>query len=310
MVAPSTQRMLASLADMAALNIGTGVSAAHVKSAFNKASIALKSKDDSDLLTLQLAVTERLGQYTAEQEADEEAAEWVAETGLEPKHVVEAMRNLGKGSPTSMRGMILGEEDCDTLRASAWHNSDGSYAFVPVGDFSEVHHSVCYRMFNLEREIDAHSHEPASISAPTLTATQWADLQHKADHQARQDAEDCAHEHADAHLRSTKEVTGYGISATDDHLGHVTDFIVNDETWRISYLTVDTQNWWPGKSILLPPEWITRVNWSERSVSVNVTRDQVKGAPEWEAEKIISHAFETQLYAYYDRQHPEETKKN
>ncbi|WP_395144543.1 PRC-barrel domain containing protein [Armatimonas sp.] len=146
------------------------------------------------------------------------------------------------------------------------------------------------------------------LLAQTVGSTEI--LQHKADHQARQDAEDCAHERADAHLRSTKEVTGYGISATDGHLGHVTDFIVNDETWRISYLTVDTQNWWPGKSILLPPEWITRVSWSERSVSVNVTRDQVKGAPEWEAEKIISRAFETQLYAYYDRQHPEETKKN
>nr|WP_309686099.1 PRC-barrel domain-containing protein [Armatimonas sp.] len=135
-------------------------------------------------------------------------------------------------------------------------------------------------------------------------------LQHKADHQARHHAEDHAHEHADAHLRSTKEVIGYGICATDGHLGHVSDFILNEETWRICYLAVDTQNWWPGKSILLPPEWITRVSWSDRSVCVNVTRDQVRGAPEWEAEKPISHAFEVQLYAYYDHQHPEETKKD
>ncbi len=122
-------------------------------------------------------------------------------------------------------------------------------------------------------------------------------------------AADHSHDQDSIHLRSTKEVTGYGISATDDHLGHVSDFIVNDETWRISYLTVDTQNWWPGKSILLPPEWITRVSWSDHSVSVNVNREQVKAAPEWEIGQTITDDFEKQLYAYYDRQHPKATEK-
>ena len=120
----------------------------------------------------------------------------------------------------------------------------------------------------------------------------------------QQTAADPAREHNDAHLRSTKEVTGYKISATDGHLGHIEDFIIDDETWRINYLAVDTRNWWPGKKVLLPPDWIGSVNWSDRSVTVNVTRDQVRNAPEWGAGQPISRAFEAQLYGYYDRQRP------
>jgi uncharacterized protein YrrD len=49
------------------------------------------------------------------------------------------------------------------------------------------------------------------------------------------------------HLRSTHEVRGYHIQAADGEIGHVEDFIIDDETWAIRYLIIDTRNWWPGK---------------------------------------------------------------
>jgi stress response protein YsnF len=115
---------------------------------------------------------------------------------------------------------------------------------------------------------------------------------------------DQAREHADANLRSTKEVIGYGISATDGHIGHIEDFILDDGTWRIRYLAVDTRDWWPGKKVLLPPDWIGHVNWPVGNVTVNVTQDQVKNAPEWDSGEPINSAFEDQLYRYYSRQRP------
>jgi hypothetical protein len=51
----------------------------------------------------------------------------------------------------------------------------------------------------------------------------------------------------DPHLRSTHQVTDYHIQAKDGEIGHVEDFIIDDETWAIRYLIVDTRNWWPGK---------------------------------------------------------------
>jgi uncharacterized protein YrrD len=126
---------------------------------------------------------------------------------------------------------------------------------------------------------------------------------------ARQQAADQTQARTDDHLRSTKAITGYGITAKDGHLGHVQDFIVNDETWQICYLAVDTRDWWPGKKVLLPPDEIADVYWPERDVTVNITREQVRNAPEWDPGQPISRLFEDQLYAYYAGLRPRERER-
>ncbi len=60
-------------------------------------------------------------------------------------------------------------------------------------------------------------------------------------------------ESTDSHLRSTKEVTGYYIEATDGGIGHVENFIVDLHTWAIQYLAVNTRNWWSGEKVLISP---------------------------------------------------------
>ena len=116
-------------------------------------------------------------------------------------------------------------------------------------------------------------------------------------------------EPGDSHLRSTKEVTGYRIFATDVHFGHIDDFIIDEETWKIHYLAVATGDWWPGKKVLLPPDWIVQVNWLDRSVMVDVTRVQIKNAPQWDFSQTIDRAFEERLYNYYVRQKPWEHER-
>ena len=68
---------------------------------------------------------------------------------------------------------------------------------------------------------------------------------------------------SDPHLRSAREVTGYAIQARDGDLGHVEDFIVDDESWVLRYMVVDTRNWWPGKHVLVSPRWIESVRWPQ-----------------------------------------------
>jgi hypothetical protein len=50
-----------------------------------------------------------------------------------------------------------------------------------------------------------------------------------------------------ATLQSTRQVSGYYIQAQDGEIGHVEDFIIDDDGWTISYLVIDTVNWLPGK---------------------------------------------------------------
>jgi sporulation protein YlmC with PRC-barrel domain len=106
-------------------------------------------------------------------------------------------------------------------------------------------------------------------------------------------------ETGDIHLRSTEEVTGYHIMATDGEIGHVDDFIIDDETWTIRYLVVDTRNWWPGKKVLVSPNWIERVSWGENKVFVKVSRDAIKAAPEYTEEALITRDYESGLFQHY-----------
>jgi hypothetical protein len=70
-------------------------------------------------------------------------------------------------------------------------------------------------------------------------------------------------ESGDIHLRSAAEVRGYTIQGSDDQVGFVGDFIVDDETWELRYLVIDTGHWWWGKKVLVAPGWATRVSWEE-----------------------------------------------
>ena len=49
-----------------------------------------------------------------------------------------------------------------------------------------------------------------------------------------------ANERADAHLRSTQAVNGYHLQATDGMLGHVCDFMMDDQSWAIGQLVIKT----------------------------------------------------------------------
>ena len=106
----------------------------------------------------------------------------------------------------------------------------------------------------------------------------------------------------DVHLRSSAIVTGYDIQATDDSIGHVKDFIFDDESWAVRYLVVDTRNWWPGgKKVLLATHWIDRIDWADKTVYTKLTREQIKNSPEYEEAKTINRDYEKRLHDAYGR---------
>jgi len=105
----------------------------------------------------------------------------------------------------------------------------------------------------------------------------------------------------DHHLRSSRQVTGYHIHASDGEIGHVEDFIIDDKTWAIRYLIVDTKNWLPGKRVLISPQWIQNVSWAESSIFVNVPRDTVRQAPEYIFDSSLTRDYETVLHRHYLR---------
>jgi len=105
----------------------------------------------------------------------------------------------------------------------------------------------------------------------------------------------------DIHLRSTNEVRGYDIQGTDEAIGHVEDFIMDDETWEVRYLVIDTSNWWFGKKVLVAPQWASRISWEKKVVYVEMSRDSIKNSPVYDPSLVINREYETHLYAYFGR---------
>ena len=110
-----------------------------------------------------------------------------------------------------------------------------------------------------------------------------------------------AHTPDDCHLRSCRAVTGYHIHATDGEIGHVKDLLVDDRTWAIRYLIVDTSNWWGGHDVLVAPQWIEAVSWRDAKVSVDLTRQAVKDAPPYDSAAQLDREQEQAMHEHYGR---------
>ncbi len=106
----------------------------------------------------------------------------------------------------------------------------------------------------------------------------------------------------DPDLRSSKDVTGHTIQATDDKIGHVDDFIIDEDSWTIRYLVIDTEDWLPGKKVLVSPEWIERISWEDSKVFVDLSRDIIENAPGYDEDEGLTRDYETRLYDHYRRQ--------
>lgn len=106
---------------------------------------------------------------------------------------------------------------------------------------------------------------------------------------------------ADPHLRSGTEVIGYHIHATNGEVGPVQGMLVDEKTWSIRYLVVETSDWWLGHRVLVSPRWIRAVDWATDSVVVDLTRESIKGAPPYESAARFDREHETDLYRHHAR---------
>jgi sporulation protein YlmC with PRC-barrel domain len=105
----------------------------------------------------------------------------------------------------------------------------------------------------------------------------------------------------DAHLRSADELRGYHIHGTDGAIGHVVDFILDDESWAVRLLVVDTSAWWFGKKVLIAPRWADSVSWEDRTIHLDISRAAIHSSPEWDANAPVNRELEYRLYDYYGR---------
>ena len=84
----------------------------------------------------------------------------------------------------------------------------------------------------------------------------------------------------DLHLRSTRAIAGCEVQAIDGAIGYVRSFMIDDKTWAIGELVVETGHWYAGKEILISADASCRISPDESKVFVKLSQSEVRRTAE------------------------------
>jgi len=162
------------------------------------------------------------------------------------------------------------------LHGDALHAEDGEVGSVVDLYFDDENWDVRYLLVNARRWIPGREYLVSPIAIDRehpLEGDIRVDL-------TREQISRCPTAAAETRLRSSNEVIGYEIEATDGAVGSVADLVIDDETWAITDVLVDSRQWLPGKLLLISPQVIERIDWLEKTLHLRLAREDILRAPE------------------------------
>jgi hypothetical protein len=95
---------------------------------------------------------------------------------------------------------------------------------------------------------------------------------------------------------SNVDLTGFKVEARDGSIGKV-----DEATYEAggSFIVVDTGPWIFGKKVMLPAGVIGNVDLDAETVFVDLTKDEIKDAPEFDEKTYREQSYRTELGDYY-----------
>jgi hypothetical protein len=81
----------------------------------------------------------------------------------------------------------------------------------------------------------------------------------------------------------------------------VDDFILDERSWQIHYLVIDTGVWLSGRKVVISPQWIQAIDWSNSKVSAQLACETIRNAPAYDKPATITRDYEERLFAYYGK---------
>jgi len=162
------------------------------------------------------------------------------------------------------------------LHGDALHAEDGEVGSVDDLYFDDEDWDVRYLVVNTRDWIPGRQYlvSPIAIDrASSLEGDLRVDL-------TRAQIAGCPVAAPGSSLRSSAEMIGCGIEATDGAVGSVADLVIDDETWEITDVLVDSRQWLPGKLLLISPQVIERIDWLRKTLHLRLAREDILQAPE------------------------------
>jgi len=97
---------------------------------------------------------------------------------------------------------------------------------------------------------------------------------------------------------STDAITGFAVEAIDGQIGHIDE--ASNEVGA-GYIVVDTGPWILGRKVMIPAGAITHVDLNKQHVMLDLSKDQIKNSPEFDAKiGMQDTAYRGKLGEYYE----------
>jgi hypothetical protein len=99
--------------------------------------------------------------------------------------------------------------------------------------------------------------------------------------------------------KQVPDLTGYDVEATDGSIGEIDEATYDQNA---SCVVVDTGFWIFGKKRMIPAGVVQRVELDNKKVYVNMTKDQIKSAPDYDADRHHRNddAYRDEVGNYYE----------
>ena len=103
------------------------------------------------------------------------------------------------------------------------------------------------------------------------------------------------------HLRSTREVEGYRAEATDEKVGTVSGFLIEDTTWAVRYLRIDSKDEIGGGTLYISPHWVREISWIERKLVLDMSHERLTEVPTVGVSGTLTREDEEKLHDFFGR---------
>lgn len=134
----------------------------------------------------------KIGLFTAEQEADDIALDVATKLGFKADEVLQAFivqmraledasfKNISRQAAKDLmkNNGVIDADVCAAYLAADFKSDNGAARTISLGDLNDTHHAGCYRVFNLWRESRTHSY-PVGPAQPALSPS-WAAIRAQA----------------------------------------------------------------------------------------------------------------------------------
>ncbi len=114
--------------------------------------------------------------YTTEQEADEIGAELISSVGIDAQKASSHLWSLFK-YVYEKKANVMGVDylTCQNLAKNNFGFGTGSVRTVALGEWADNHHDLCYRIYNVTRDVLAHNYKTDASKRPQFSTT-WDEV--------------------------------------------------------------------------------------------------------------------------------------